>query len=254
MEGWIKLHRCLQKNWLWNDKPFSKGQAWIDMLMMANHETHRITTRTGFIDIDRGSFHTEERTLEERWGWSRSKVRCFLQRLTSDKMVSICVKKSTTGKTTEGTTVTIEKYSDYQGVEPPKKPPKKPKEKPPKDQRETNGEPKQELLTPLEEEWNNFKEMRLAVKKPMTDHAEDLMQRKLEKLSGNVDEQVEILRQSIMNNWTDIYPLKGMGQSQHTQGTIIDSYHPDSPKQKQIAASLEAARLENEKAKRRLGL
>lgn len=25
-------------NWVWQDKPFSHGQAWVDMILMANHK------------------------------------------------------------------------------------------------------------------------------------------------------------------------------------------------------------------------
>ena len=114
--GWIKLHRCITDNWVWSDKPFSKGQAWIDMLLMANHEPHRLKTKTGFVDIDRGSFHTEERSLMSRWGWSNSKVRNFIRCLVSEKMIAVTVKKSTTGKSTEGTTVKVLNYRVYQGM------------------------------------------------------------------------------------------------------------------------------------------
>ena len=93
--GWIKVHRCLCENWLWSDRPFSKGQAWIDLLLMANHEPHRLKTRTGFVELERGSFHTEERSLAARWGWSGTKVRNFLTSLESEKMILKTVKKIT---------------------------------------------------------------------------------------------------------------------------------------------------------------
>jgi len=31
--GWISLHRRIQEHWIWQDKPFSKGQAWIEMMI-----------------------------------------------------------------------------------------------------------------------------------------------------------------------------------------------------------------------------
>jgi len=33
--GYIKIDRGILKHWLWEDKPFSKGQAWIDLLLLA---------------------------------------------------------------------------------------------------------------------------------------------------------------------------------------------------------------------------
>ena len=31
--GWIKVSRAIQEHWVWDEKPFSKGQAWIDLLL-----------------------------------------------------------------------------------------------------------------------------------------------------------------------------------------------------------------------------
>ena len=112
--GWIKLHRGLCEHWLWKDRPFSKGAAWVDMILMANHEPHRLKTRTGFVELERGSFHTEERSLAARWGWSGTKVRNFLTSLESEKMILKTVKKSSTGKSSEGTTVKVLNYGIYQ--------------------------------------------------------------------------------------------------------------------------------------------
>lgn len=56
--------------------------------------------------------------------------------------------------------------------------------------------------------WNEYKEMRKKIKKPMTDRAEELILKKLEKITSNEKEQVLILEQSIMNSWQGVYPLK----------------------------------------------
>ena len=42
----------------------------------------------------------------------------------------------------------------------------------------------------------------------MTDNAVKLLINKLNKFTTNVNEQIEILNQSIMNGWTGIYELK----------------------------------------------
>ena len=51
------------------------------------------------------------------------------------------------------------------------------------------------------------------MKSPMTDHAVQLMLKRLRGLSPNKKEQVEILEQSILNGWKGIFPLK-VGDSQ----------------------------------------
>ena len=57
--------------------------------------------------------------------------------------------------------------------------------------------------------WKNYKNMRKKIKKPMTEYAEELIIKKLNKLSDNENIQIAILNQSIMNSWQGIYPLKG---------------------------------------------
>lgn len=96
MAGYIKLYRDIQTHWLWADKPFSKGQAWIDLLMMANHEEAKIIIGNEIITIERGCLITSEVKLAERWGWSRTKVREFLNLLIKDQMID---KKSDNKKT-----------------------------------------------------------------------------------------------------------------------------------------------------------
>ena len=55
-----------------------------------------------------------------------------------------------------------------------------------------------------------FIKMRSLIKKPLTDRALQLIINKVNKLSGgNEDKAVEILNQSITNNWQDVYALMG---------------------------------------------
>jgi hypothetical protein len=125
-EGWIKLHRQLQQSDLWNEKPFSRGQAWVDMLLMANHEARNVLFDGRFIPVDRGSFITSEVKLMDKWGWSKSKVRLFLSQLEIQQMI---VKKTDTKKTS----ISICNYCVYQDSETT--------EKPLKDRRKTTEEP-----------------------------------------------------------------------------------------------------------------
>lgn len=106
-EGYIKVGRQLQHHWLWEDKPFSKGQAWIDLILMANYETKKFVYKNEVIEGQRGSVYRSITYLANRWGWSRKKTKCFLSQLENDKMV-------TTKVTTHGTTISIVKYSDFQ--------------------------------------------------------------------------------------------------------------------------------------------
>ena len=58
-----------------------------------------------------------------------------------------------------------------------------------------------------------FIKFRKDIKKPMSDRAITLMMNKLESLSHDKHEQVQILNQSIMQGWTGLYALKDDGKS-----------------------------------------
>ena len=58
-----------------------------------------------------------------------------------------------------------------------------------------------------------FVKFRKGIKKPMSDRAITLMMNKLESLSHDKHEQVQILNQSIMQGWTGLYALKDDGKS-----------------------------------------
>jgi len=106
-QGWITIHRKILDNFLWEDKPFSRGQAWIDLLLIANHEDKTTLFNGKMIEVKRGQKITSLRQLGDRWGWSISKVKYFFQQLKHEKMLDY---KSDTKKTV----YTIVNYSDYQ--------------------------------------------------------------------------------------------------------------------------------------------
>ena len=54
----------------------------------------------------------------------------------------------------------------------------------------------------------DFVAMRNMIKKPMTNRGLELLIKHLQEMSKNENEQIEILEQSIMNNWQGLYPLK----------------------------------------------
>ena len=76
--GWISLYRQIMDSWLWKDKPFAYGQAWIDMLLMANHEDNDILFEGKILTIHRGAFHTSILKLSDRYGWNRKKTTKFV--------------------------------------------------------------------------------------------------------------------------------------------------------------------------------
>ena len=60
----------------------------------------------------------------------------------------------------------------------------------------------------LDAALEDYIESRKKLKKPMTNRAIELAIKKLDKLSTDVDEKIEIVNKSVQCGWTDLYPLK----------------------------------------------
>ena len=56
MSGWIKLHRQIQECFLWRIKePFDKRSAWIDLLLLMEHQDKNLMIDGKIETIDKGS-------------------------------------------------------------------------------------------------------------------------------------------------------------------------------------------------------
>lgn len=112
-KGYIKLYRDVRDNWVWDEKPFSKGQAWIDLLMMANHKDKEVMFNGSLITVKRGSRVTSLHKLAERWGWSMHKVSDFLYTLEETGMIS-------QERNSKKTLINVINYGFYQDTNEPK--------------------------------------------------------------------------------------------------------------------------------------
>jgi len=75
--GYIKLWRCIEDNDFYFSEKFTKAQAWVDLILIANHKEKIIYVRGVEVLIKRGFVGYSEEGLAKRWGWSRDKVRRF---------------------------------------------------------------------------------------------------------------------------------------------------------------------------------
>jgi len=159
-EGWIKLHRKLTDNFLWQCEKFTRGQAWIDLLLLANHKKSFFYLRDHKINIDRGQVGYSQLKLSERWKWSRSKVKKFLKDLEKEQQIKQQITQSTT-------IITIIKYNDYQEKEQQDKQQKDNRKTTEEQQKDTNkndkkdnndkNEKKKKRFTPpLLDEWIKY--------------------------------------------------------------------------------------------------
>lgn len=119
-EGWIKLHRQIQDNPIWCAEPFTHGQAWVDLLLEANHDEGMFLVRGNKVVVPRGFIGKSEETLARKWKWSRGKVRRFLKHLETVQQIvqhkssvlslievknyNLYQSSSTDNSTTDGTT------------------------------------------------------------------------------------------------------------------------------------------------------
>lgn len=272
-QGWVPVKRQIQEHWLWKDKPFSQGQAWIDLIMLANYEDKKMPYKGEIITCERGTVNLSISYLANRWGWSRDKTRRFLKLLESDGMVTV---KATTHRTT----ITLENYSIYNDVPTTKRQqadssktrnssnfvesddldattnkatatienysvcddlsatnrqqidskPTASRQQADTTNNNNNNNNNNNIYNDelkLDTAVKEFITFRKKIKKPMTDHAVKLMFSKLNKLSSDTDEQVEILNQSILNGWQGIYPLKREEKKSGQNGIAIDESKDD---------------------------
>ena len=115
--GWIQLHRRLLENKLWLSEPFTKGQAWVDLLLLASHKDTMFFKRGIEIKQKRGMVAVSEKGLAERWGWSRTKTRLFIKWLETEHQIEH-------QKNNVTTLILIKNYDEYQEKKTPEKTPK----------------------------------------------------------------------------------------------------------------------------------
>ncbi len=107
--GFVCIHREIMDHWVWQDKPVSKGQAWVDLILLANYRSGKFSYKDGVVEGRRGCVYHSISFLAERWGWSRDKASRFLHQLESDGMIKLFA-------TTHHTTITLVNYEVYQGM------------------------------------------------------------------------------------------------------------------------------------------
>jgi len=110
--GFVKLHRSIQSNPEWLSESFTRSQAWIDLILLANHKPGFVRIAGRRIDVGRGQLAWSVVNLANRWRWSKGKVFRSLNEWRNDGRLdhqNIIVT----------TLITITNYDRYQTVESP---------------------------------------------------------------------------------------------------------------------------------------
>ncbi len=98
-----------------------------------------------------------------------------------------------------------------------------------KNSRENQSNKTQSIVYYLNDEKLNaafadYVDMRKTIKSPMTDHAIELAIKKLDKMASDNDIKIEILEQSILNNWKGLFELNGGKNNQKNFYSDMDKW------------------------------
>lgn len=113
--GYFKVNRKLFDNELWLKEPFTRGQAWIDLIGLANHKEGYILVRGIKVELKRGDVGWSVLNLAKRWKWSRGKVNRFLKLLKTEEQIVIKQDNKTDIKLS--TVISLKNYDKYQSNE-----------------------------------------------------------------------------------------------------------------------------------------
>jgi hypothetical protein len=231
-EGWIKLYRQIQDNPIWTSESFTRGQAWVDLILLANHEDGYIYVRGNKIQVKRGQVGWSQKRLSQRWSWSRSKVRKFLKDLEEEQQIK-------QQKNNVSSLITIIKYKDFQKKEQQSKQQRDSRETAEEQQRDTNKNEKnnkndkkrESAREIIQKTLNGFGKPLMAVKLFDRDEFSEAFleywlyrkesynhwpneysvmecYRRLEELRQKGQDPVKVIRQTIRTSNKEFYPLK----------------------------------------------
>ena len=206
---YIKLYRKVMDNAIFLELPYDRWHAFEFLLLKARRFPTVTILKGKPIKLEVGQLICGEEKLAVKWGWSRGKVKRYLDMLENLGMI----KKN---GTPYGTLITIENYTKYQGEcsysdTPLGTSDGTHKKNVKKDKNVKNVKKDIYIGVPdeLKTAFMEFAEMREAKKKPiMTENTVTRILNRLEKFASSTDEKIAILNQSTDHCWIDVYDLK----------------------------------------------
>ena len=218
---YIKLYRKVMENAIFLELPYDRCHSFEFLLLNARRFPTVTILKGKPIKLEVGQLICGEDKLASKWGWSRGKVKRYLDMLENLGMI----KKN---GTPYGTLITIENYTKYQGECSYSDTPLGTsdgtsldtsdgtsdgthKKNVKKDKNVKNVKKDIYIGVPdeLKTAFMEFAEMREAKKKPiMTENTVTRILNILEKFASSTDEKIAILNQSTDHCWIDVYDLK----------------------------------------------
>ena len=89
-QGFVPIYRSIKSHWLWQNprgESFSRGQAWIDILLSVNHSRRALVIGNQTIVLEPGQMWCSYKRLAERWGWAYKRVLRFINLLKQEEMI-----------------------------------------------------------------------------------------------------------------------------------------------------------------------
>ena len=105
--GAVSLAKALMDHEVWHLEPFSRGQAWVDLILAANDANRTFLAQGRPVEVFRGQTGYSLKSLARRWKWSDEKVAGFILWLERGGMIS----RKSTGVTTLITVLNYETYN-----------------------------------------------------------------------------------------------------------------------------------------------
>lgn len=107
LKGNLTLTKRLRRHSVWLREPPSYGQAWVDLLLLANDKPRSVVIHGETIDLKRGQLAWSIRTLEREWNRSAEWIERFLKFCRDESMILV-------DSTRRRTLITILNYEAYQ--------------------------------------------------------------------------------------------------------------------------------------------
>jgi len=219
--NWVKINRSLLNSDLWKQESFTRGQAWVDLILLANYAEGFIRARGIKIIILRGQVGVSQVELSKRWKWSRGKVNRFLNELETEEQIE-------QQKNNVNSVITIVNYERYQGVgtaddtaNDQQSDSKQDTNKKNKKNEKNKEEKEKRVILPFEskefsEAWDKWKiykkeEFSFAYKSEVSEKT--ALTALLNSSNENEATAIKMIDQAIVNGWKGIYELKNESKS-----------------------------------------
>lgn len=234
MEGWIKIHRQIQKHWIWDNPDYLK--AWIAILMTVNHEEKKILIHGELFECGRGESFLSLSNWTKTFGkgWTMRKTRTFFELLKNDSMIDTKGHRKTTH-------LKVCNYDSYQEQRQANDKQTTSRRQADDKQTTTNKNDKNEknnntggnsskikgwlelVEDSLKDSVSMFMEYKIERRESYkTEKSFMLMVAKLKRFSGgDPDKAKMIVEQSMSNNWAGLFELKNRNYEQTTTTTPV---------------------------------